>query len=213
MTTKSRTQRAIDYIFAHPGCRSDALAAHLETESKQVHSACAPAIAAGLIVACKVTRPGKAPVTEFKPSAAAPDKAPDFLEWKSTTPPEKVKPLHFSNPGPRASAAKPASSPASERVLTQADRGANNGGSSASDIPVGEAITSTEGAAVAETRAGDHAPEATSSAEPVVSDEISLGLNIQLNHHGNLTLGELTFSREETRAIGQFLMITEPVWS
>lgn len=177
---KSRVQLAIEYIYAHPGCRSDAIATQLGVERKQVHSAVAPAVEAGLIVTCKVERPGKPPETEFKPSAAAPLHCPDFVEWKNSKSPVKPKPLRFGNKGPRANAgqlttieiAQPVSSPAAEREATPAEGGANNIGSRASVSPVGEDNASAEGAAVFETRAGSHGPEAKSSAAPVVSDEI-----------------------------------------
>lgn len=119
-----------------------------------------------------------------------------------------------SKPGPKAAAKS------NKRVDTPADDGANNIGSSASDSPVGAATTSTEGAAVVETRAEGHDSEAGQAAEPVVSDENSklehgpliatLGLNGNLLMQNNQ--GEFYLPAHQVRQLGEFLLNTFEVW-
>ena len=87
--SKTKIQIGIDHIAKHPGCRTDALAAAMDTDTKNVIPAINDAIKAGLIVTCKVERPGKAPMNEFRLSSSAPAN-PDWREWKRTHAPSHV---------------------------------------------------------------------------------------------------------------------------
>ena len=169
-TTKTKTQTAIEYIYAHPGCRTDALATLLDIDPKNVPAYLKEPLAYGLIISCKVQRPGQRICQEYKPSTAAPDKCPaDWLEWKRDRVEARVKPLKFNAEGPRGLAKK--TSVVSE---TPAGGGVNITGSDASDNPVGEFSPPSEGATVVETQAASNvADDAGVGAphRPAVSDE------------------------------------------
>lgn len=99
---KSKIQRGVDYIAKHPGCRTADLAKAMDTKPENVIPTLQDAIKAGLILTCKVTRPGLVPCNEFKLSTACPEgKAPDWREFKiSQRAPKALKPI--PPPVPRA---------------------------------------------------------------------------------------------------------------
>jgi hypothetical protein len=216
---KSKVQKAIEHIYAHPGCRSDALSAIFQCEAKNVPAFMKDVLAAGLIVSCKVERPGRGATHEFKPSAAAPDKCPmDWLEWKRANIAPPVKPLHFKATGPRDGLQKSGSA-----RETQAASGDITAAVAAGSSPSGKQHLPSSEAAI-EAQAGSHGPEEATAiasapaASAICADDqfanaLSIGLHISLDKHGRLTLGELTFSPDETREIGEFLVATEPAWA
>lgn len=218
MSQKSKVQKAIEHIYAHPGCRSDALAAIFMCETKNVQAHMAPVLNSGLIIACKVERPGKPTINEYKPSSAAPDKCPDnWLDWKRTNALQPVKPLKFKATGPRDGLQKSGSA-----RETQAVSGEITAAVAAGSSPLGTQHLPSSEAAIEE-QAGSHGPEeATASASvPAASaicadahtNALSIGLHISLDKYGRLTLGEIRFSPDETREIGKFLVATESAWA
>lgn len=160
MSQKSKVQKAIEHIYAHPGCRSDALAAIFMCETKNVQAYMAPVLNSGLIIACKVERPGKPTINEYKPSSAAPDKCPDnWLDWKRINAPQPVKPLKFKATGPRDGVQKSGSA-----RETQAGSGDVTPAVAAGSSPLGTQHLPSSEAAIEE-QAGSHGPEeATASA-------------------------------------------------
>lgn len=92
---KSKIQRGVDYIAKHPGCRTQDLAKAMDTKQENVIPTLQDAIKAGLILTCKVTRPGLVPCNEFKLSTACPEgKGPDWREFKiSQRTPKELKPI------------------------------------------------------------------------------------------------------------------------
>lgn len=215
---KSKVQKAIEHIYAHPGCRSDALAAIFVCETKNVQAYMAPVLNSGLIIACKVERPGKPTINEYKPSSAAPDKCPDnWLDWKRTNAPQPVKPLKFKATGPRDGLQKSGSA-----RETQAGSGNVTPAVAAVSSPLGTQHLPSSEAAI-ETQAGSHGPEeaTTSASVPAVSDlnvavsgaEEPYLLRISLDNTGQLIIDGLKFSPDETRAIGKFMVDTERAWA
>lgn len=91
----SRTQRAIDYIAKKGSARSDEIAAAIDIEPKDVSALLAPAAAGGFLVTCKVSRPGKPPVNEYRLSAGyAPSEWRNFRIKRGTAPTSvKVPPV------------------------------------------------------------------------------------------------------------------------
>lgn len=205
---KSKVQRAIEYIYAHPATRSDALAKVFDCDPKNVPAFMKDVLAAGLIVSCKVEQPGRKPCHEYKPSAAAPDKCPDnWLDWKRANAAAPVKPLHFKATGPRDGLQKKGSdmseTPAGGGEITPAAASVRSP-LGVQELPVGEADI--------EAQAGSHGPE---EAKAVASDPAAsaVDIDISLDNAGQITIDGLKFSVAETRAIGQFLIDTEPAWS
>jgi len=237
---KSKTQKAVEHIFSHPGTRSDALAAIFGCEPKNVPAFMKGPIEAGLVISCKIERPGKPNVCEYKPSAAAPDKCPgDWLEWKRANFTAPVNPLKFKATGPRDGL----NNSGSPRE-TQAVSGDVTTAAAAVSSPLGEKHL-PHGEADDKAQAGSHGPEEATatasdpaaSATPLTVAEwaeqaIARGvktvtefksnhraaqktpsLHISLDNTGQLTIDDLKYSPEETRAIGEFLMATEPAWA
>lgn len=206
MTTK--IQQAIDYIFAHPGCRSDALGKLLGCKTQDVYAYIKDAIHAGLIISCKIDRPGQSPVAEFRPSATAPAKAPNWHTWKKEQR-EPVKPLKQQADPRRVNRGNVSDTPAGG--------GANNTGSSGSERHPCKKLH--DDAAVDVAQAGQAqavvAIPTTQPAEPAPSDDFEC----HLSHEGRLHifLGEphpvIKLTPAETRALGKFLIATEPAWA
>lgn len=203
---KSKVQKAIEYIYTHPATRSDALAKVFDCDPKNVPAFMKDVLQAGLIVSCKVEQPGKRPCYEYKPSAAAPDKCPDnWLDWKRAHAAAPVKPLHFSATGQRDGLQKKGSAvsetPSGGGDITPATASVRSP-LGENHLPVGEAVI--------EAQAGHLGPE---EATATASDPVASAIDISLDNTGRITIDGLRFSNEETRAIGQFLIDTEPAWS
>lgn len=211
---KSKVQKAIEYIYSHPATRSDALAKVFDCDPKNVPAFMKDVLQSGLIVSCKVEQPGRKPCHEYKPSAAAPDKCPEnWLDWKRANGALPVKPLRFQANGPRDGLPKKGS----DMSETPAGGGEITPAAASVRSPLGEQYLPV-GEAVIEAQAGSHGPEevtaiASDPAASALGLHQSIGLYISLDKHGRLTVGEIIFSPDETREIGQFLIDTEPAWS
>lgn len=206
MTTK--IQQAINHIFAHPGVRTDDLAKAIGVDPHNVYSYVKDAVDAGLLVTCKVARPGKQSTVEFRPSARAPEKAPDWKTWKRAQQ-APVKPLKLQ--------ADPRRTNRGTVSETPAGGGVNNTGSSGSEhLPC---KNMPEAAAVDVAQAGQAEPVAaiptTAPAVPAPSDDFELHLSNDGRLH--IFLGDphpvIKLSTEETRRLGKFLIDTEPAWA
>lgn len=210
MTTTTKIQKAINHIFAKPGCRSDELATVIECKPQDVYSYIKDAIHAGLIVACKIDRPGQSSVSEFRPSASAPIKAPDWPSWKKDQR-APAKPLKTQADPRRSNRGKTIETPAGggEAITpAAADR---------SNSPLEK--TPPEAAAVDAAQAlQEEAAPVTAAAQPIapaLADEFEC----HLSHDGRLHifLGEphpvVKLTTDETRQLGKFLINTEPAWA
>lgn len=174
MSDKSKTQLAIDHIFAHPGCRSDTLSGILNCQRKDVPAYLKDVLASGLIVSCKVevrVEGERQNMHEYRPSASAPAIAPDFKEWRKThfTPPPEKPLTPLSGNGIRVK-----SKSTSSVVKPQPAVGTNNTGSRELVTPVGESGPPAKVATVDETQGGRvmAAPEATASASPLADSDV-----------------------------------------
>ena len=201
---KSKIQRAIDHIAAHPGCRTDDLAKAIGSETQNVAPTIFEAVQAGLILTCKVARPGGGATNEYRLSSSAPTN-PDWREWKAAHPARADRPLKTAAvAGPRASAI----------ATTQAHRGANNGSSSG---PVTSFGISPAGAA-ADVEPPKPAPtQAEAGSVETRRETANSRLDIQLDNHGFLFIAigltNIELEPEHVRELGQFLIDTEPAWA
>lgn len=173
-TSKTKTQQAIDYIFAHPGTRSNVLSGILQCQRKDVPAYLKDVLASGLIVSCGVETSidgTRQKLTEYRPSASAPAIAPDFKEWrKDHLPVPADKPL---TPISAIGRREKSRSTSNVSGRPQPAVGSNNTGSHALVHPVGESGPPAEGVAVVETQGSRvmAAPEAkTSASAPADSD-------------------------------------------
>lgn len=202
MTEKTKMQRAIEAIFAKPGIRTQELEEVADMAPGSSYALMSPVIKAGLIVTCKVASPGKSSQTEYRPSAAAPAKAPDWKLWKAQ---------HAER---------------TERcVETQAGSGANNPGRCAPATPVGQVPPPAGGASVVETQAervmaSEESGATPAALRPAVSDvtphEPADLVHLMIANDGSLHIeaGDQTLilSASHTRALGEFLHHVQPVW-
>jgi|JI10StandDraft_1071094.scaffolds.fasta_scaffold609140_2 hypothetical protein len=76
----TKIQRGINYIAKHPNVRTPELAKALDADPKNVQAILWEAIKTGLILTCKVERPGQPPIAEFRLSSAANEATPP--NWK-----------------------------------------------------------------------------------------------------------------------------------
>ncbi len=193
-TEKSKIQLGIDHIFKHPGCRMDDLAPVLGIERKSVIPCLYEAIKCGLILSCKVERPGTVPVNEFRLSASAPDgKAPDWKTWKKANPPQDI-------------------ARRGKESQTQAHRGANNGssgGSERSRAHLPGAVTAVE--------PPTPAPQQAEARSGVISLPSDVEMNIRIDNDGRLHIAQGDFAIElhfkHTRELGKFMTATAGVWN
>lgn len=219
---KSKVQKGIEFIFAHPGARSDALGKVMECEPKNVQAFMGPVLEAGLIVSCKVERPGQQTINEYKPSSAAPDKCPEnWLDWKRANAPQPVKPLRFKATGPRDGL--PKSGSARE---TQAVSGDVTTAAAAECSPSGKRHLPSSEAAI-EVQAGSHGPEevkastsapaASATAENKIERLSELDLFATLGLSGAMTIqfkGEtMHLPVSAVRELGRFMIATESAWA
>lgn len=80
---KSKVQQAIDYLVSHRSARNQELASLMRCEPKAVHAMLQDPIKYGLIITCKIERPGERSTYEFRLSAIAPEgKAIDWRSWR-----------------------------------------------------------------------------------------------------------------------------------
>lgn len=116
--TKTKVQRAVEHIFTHPGTRSSDLAPIFGCAAKDVPAFMKDVMKLDLIVSCRIETPDGRVVHEYRPSAAAPSKAPDLKEWRASHPPAIATPCK-----PRIAKAARAINPTKSAVTTQAGSG------------------------------------------------------------------------------------------
>ena len=210
---KTKIQRGIDYIHKHPNCRTDDLAEVMSCDSRSVAATLWPALSAGLVISCKVERPGQRAVNEFRLSAASPDgKAPIWPAWKAGN--AHLAPKKNGAPALPSAAYKDTTRKNVEQ--TPAGRGANNTGSRESGTSLAE--KKPDVAAVVEP------PKPVRKPAEARSDE-------KQNRQGGATLvfgcssdGTVTIARRSGQAHGYtltpdeaddlygFLADTKPIW-
>lgn len=201
---KSKIQRAVDHIAAHPGCRTDDLAQAMGSAPQNVAPTIFEAVQAGLILTCKVASPSGKEINEYRLSSSAPAN-PDWREWKAAHPARADRPLKTAAvAGPRASAI----------ATTQAHRGANNGSSNG---PVTSFGISPAGA-VADVEPPKPAPtQAEAGSVETRRETANSRLDIQLDNHGCLLISTdetvIELSPAHVRELAQFLIDTEPAWA
>lgn len=220
---KTKLQKGVDYIFAHPGARSDAIAEVLDCAPSAVSAYLKDALTSGLIVSCDVKRPKGHDCKEYRPSAAAPAKAPNVRQWRAEQKARQdVRALGqtLKSAAPGMARGLPMAGFMSE---TPAGGGGNITGSRASESPVGAATTSPEGAVVVETQAervmaSEIGAEPPGADRPAASDVTqALPFSAVLSDAGTLQIvfGErsIILPSPAVRQLGSFLADTEPVWA
>lgn len=222
---KTKLQLGIDYIAKHPGARTDALAKAMSCERRKVGVLLQPAVTAGLLITCQVTRPGQQPCNEYRLGAASPEG--ESVDWKTfRISNREAKPLKAAPPHPpRVHETQQAGTKDQRENVEQTEAGsrANNPSSSDLDQPVGQALPPSKGATVIETPAACvMAAESMipPMLEPAASDvTLSSGeeLTLSLCNSGELMIHagatRLNLSPAAVRELGQFLIDTEPAWS
>lgn len=206
---KTKIQHAIDYIAAHPGCRTPELAKALDCEIKNVLPCLQDGIKAGLIITCKVERPGQVAISEFRLSASAPEgKSPDWKTFRiNRNQPDALKP-------PPAKPARAHDHPANEFKASIPAR------QSATPQPAVGLITPA--VVDCSTSLATSSGKATTVIEPPKQDEApaeacSDEILIAIDSRGVLTVSNaesmIELDRAATRQLGQFLINTEPAWA
>ncbi len=209
---KTKIQRGIDHIHKHPNCRTDDLAAVMDCDSRNVAATLWPALQAGLVISCKVERPGQRAANEFRLSAASPDgKAPIWPAWKANH-------THLApkKPGPPALPGAAYKDTTRNVVHTPAGRGANNTGSRESGTSL--APKKPEVAAVAEPPKPDRKPaQARSDERP--NRQVGATLVFGCSSDGTVTIASRSgredgymLTPDEADDLYAFLGDTKPIW-
>lgn len=203
MTDKTKVQRAAEYIWKHPGCRSEALADLLDIKVKDVRAHLRTLFATGLVITCDVMIGDKRTV-EYRPSATAPATCPDIRAWQAKHP---KPPTAISDELKKHSVS-----------VTQAGSGAITPAAGTSSRPSGnQDLPSTGPAVVEQPAARSHAAEATGAhpaapAEPACSDVM-----FSLREDGKLVINSewqtVVFSRMDTIRLGRFMVDTQTAWN
>lgn len=212
---ESNVDKAVAYIARHPGARSPELAEHLGIPQTNVHPTLAPLVNAGYLIVCKVERPGKSPVNEYRLSAAV---AEDKVSWtefriskRAGLPLTKAPGRLPRNAAPTATTAAPKAdappvAPATAAMTKPPAGETKSVATGCSEYPTKPAATVTTAVQRAKPAA---LPQPIRVAPRIVFMVDSTGqLRIEIPDHPPIVC-----SREETNDAGLLLITTEPVWS
>ena len=208
---KTKIQRGIDHIHKHANCRTAELAEVMDCDQRNVAATLWPALQAGLVISCKVERPGQMAVNEYRLSAASPDgMAPIWPAWKANH-------AHLAKKKPGAPALPSAAYKDTTRnvVHTPAGRGANNTGSHESGTSL--VSKNPEVTAVAEPPKPAMKPAQARSDETVRSNNPFV---FGCNSDGTVTIARradwladgYTLTPDEADDLYSFLGDTKPIW-
>lgn len=193
---ESNTEKALAYIAKHPGARSPEIAEAIGAPVSNVTALLNGPVQAGFLVVCKVERPGKPPINEYRLSATV---AEDKVSWsefrlahRANVPLTKAPTRPTRNAAPATTPAPVAATKLQETETKPAERGTNH----AKTVTAPRPVSTSE-------------PRQIRVAASIVFMVDSTGkLRIEIPNHPPVIC-----NRDETRDAGRLMISTEPVWS
>lgn len=204
---KTNTDRAVEYIAAHPGCRTPEIEAAVKIAN--CSALLKPLVDAGFLLACKVDRPNTRPSYEYRLGASVTPNM-TWAEFRGATAAKKrgltvtTRPMRTANPTPIASKAtqpldptteeKPISHPPAVTVQTL-EMGAPHPGI-APPLMRNDATNESGGS-------------------PTTTEKPKLYFSLDSNGRLHISIGGeyLDLAPEAVRKLGRFMIGTEAAWA
>lgn len=219
---KTNIDRAVEYIAAHPGCRSPEIEAAIGAAN--IAANLTPLIDAGFLIACLIERPGKRASYEFRLGAAV-SPGMTWAEFRGATGPKKraglnvaTRPMRATNPTPVVSKAKESLPPPElskeEKVFRTLQEHVPAAAQAFKDGKTIQPDPVMQKPMFPNIEPHHIAPKKT-SAPRLIGPVSNLNISIDNNARLHISTGEdyLELTPENARSLANFLKATEAVWT